>query len=348
LASLSIIIPIIILGNILTDKLLQPQIWIDSLDNIQVSEQIESYFSQTLFSIYISGSSISVGQISSTANWDNIAKTIIPSDWVEYNLKLIVQAVPEWLSSSDTFPPNIIIDLTSIKNNLRSPQSAVAVLPLFENIPVCQGNVGKIVFMSGSLVDCIPAGWDLLHISETALNIIADGLPDQASIISMAETRNLNNQMLQTIYQMKQLYRIWEAALSFGLRIMIVLFCLYLLLQAKSMVFLIRKIPVPLYLAGVMLLILFTGGFILIKWGINVMMPLFGSKLNLDAQSILIDFIRSFGSQIQIKWLLWGFGMLMTGAAIQALAALLYKYIQKYKMIIKNQPKQYIRIKKQF
>ena len=348
LVCIVVVATMVILGNLFTDNLIQPQIWVDALEDARIADQSESLISKMIFSSYISMSTGIIGDVSQTSNWESIAKAIIPADWVKNNLKLIIQSTLEWLVTPDGKFPDLLIDLKAIKNNLRSPQGAVAALPLFENIPDCKGDVTKIVYLQGTLVSCVPVGWDLINVSGLTLNVIADTLPDQVSIVTLAASGNVDPLVFQSIYKVKSGYAVLEAGGKFGLQIVILLFCIYLLLQSKSYDYLINELPPPFYAVGIFLLLLFAGWYAIIHWGLRLLIPSMVGTLSLEIKSLLLDFVSAFGNQIQVKWLTWGFGLILVGIVLQVVSRILNKYTQRHLAIVEDKSRQEARVRKQF
>jgi hypothetical protein len=317
LISFSLLTSLLLLGTIFTDTLTQSQTWIQALDSTQFTERSQPLLSEILMRSPILGNTSRGEQLTQLSIWENIVQVLVPSNWVDENLHMFVQSVSEWIRSPDIDMLEFTLNLTPIKDNLKGPQGTMVILPLLQNAPPCSDEVTEIVVLGEGLVNCLPKHQDLTYIAGVASSIIAETLPNQVSITTLAEVNAIDKQIFQYIYGIKARYEFWRSVLDYSLIISMFVFCLYLLLQTKSITFFIQAIPRPFYAAGFLLLALFGGWYAFIRWG-QEYFPLFMPvNLSLENQALINDLIGTVGSQPQEKWLIWGIGLLLAAILFQ-------------------------------
>ena len=346
LLSFALITSVVILGSILTHTLSQPQTWENALVETRLVERTRSLTSQLLLSAFSTGSNGTLGELPRNTDWKSIGQALIPAQWLDENAKSLVEVILTWLEAPGSDLPEVLIDLTPIKENLRSSAGTVATLSLLQDVPPCQGET-VIVYMGDSLINCLPASWDLTNVAGTIALLIADTFPDQVSMTTLAASGDAD-QIFQTIAKIKAVYSLWHLALNFGLQISILLLTLYLLLQTKTLVRLVRAFRHPFYAAGTLLLLLFAGWYAFTQWGLNYLFSIIHLRLSLELQTAILDLIRAIGKQFHQPWLVWGIGLILFAITVHIAGVLLERHYKRTSLAGKETPRQHLKIRKQF
>ena len=235
--------------------------------------------------------------------WETVAIAIIPEDWLENNLDNVISSIFVWMGEPGLQVPEYEVDLKPINQILHGPGGAMAILPLLQEFPTCESDSAEIVIFGDSLITCIPQDRDITSIGQKIAQAIAELLPEEISTTSLQQAGLVQIESVQTLLQIRAGISILEGGLEFGLRVSVLLFGLYAVLQSSSPKHLLGSLALPLYIAGGVLLLLYGLLLVFLEAGLDLTIRNIFPYLTFDIQTLSVDVLRVLGKQIGQKWL---------------------------------------------
>lgn len=259
-------------------------------------------------------------------DWESVAEVVLPEAWYSDALRGTFVAVLDWFKGDGQEYPQVKIDLIPIKNILKGPNGALAILPLMKNIPDCP--VGETVvitkYVATGLISCWPAQDSLVGPAAEIAKDMARLLADQITFSSMVDQGYLSQTALDRLRQthttMKQVQELNIWFLVTGLLLLV----LYCGLNASSIEGLLRSLLLPLYGTAGLILLFTAAMYVLSGWVLGPVLAGGMAGTPIETQSLLLDILRSLTKILTAVWGKYGVFALVAGILIHA-AFLLFK-----------------------
>lgn len=306
------------------------------LANLLVTYALQSEQSDTLLDGY------------SMRVWESVADAVIDHEWLRSNVDYVAREFFAWFSESETPMPEITIDLRPVNSVLRSPQGALAILPLLGSAQPCAASVSEVSIMSGSLIDCVPDGLDLAVVGMRISERIADYMPAEIALQDLTASEMIRPSTIEAIERVRVQVRAAERGVSLTFRVAILALCLYALLNSASVMRLLQSLRLPLYMASGLTLILLGTAYGLLEFGF----PYFASNafraFSSDIQVLIVDLARRLGEEILVEWAKLGSVVLGLAVAFHIAVAIISRSTSKAEEIAGDLSIRRSRIRKEF
>ena len=281
--------------------------------------------------------------------WEKIARSILPSEWVEENIDLIVISVLEWVDTDEAPFPDITLDLSPLILELRSPKGSLAILPIIQQIPACPpGYTESALVGQNEIPPCISENSNIIVMAEYTAEMVAISLPERISTSSLIGMELIDPGILSVARRVHAGVETAQAMFILGLRAALLLLVLYALMHTASIAALLKSLTLPLYLAGIMLALVLGGGYIFLQVGWIGKLVTLLVGLDIHFQAVLADILRASGYLVIQKPIGWSILLVVLGLAISLLLTIAAHW-KKWRTTRLTQPtKQPVRIRKQF
>ena len=251
--------------------------------------------------------------------WQAMVEMLLPEPWVEKTVNDGVQAMVTWMQNENQALPEIMIDLTPIKDNLRSQQGVNAVLLLAQYLPTCTWSESLLDLFKLATLQCVPKGADLTPVATLIADTFADLFPSQI-IISTSSQATMLSPIAFIGFKLHSAYQLYKAVLPLGLSLSLLFLSVYGLLNSVSLRRLLRASPWPFYAAGILTITLVFLGYLIsrpfLAWAFSRLAPQGG----VDISVLLVNGFLSIGGAIGRPLLWWGIGILSAGILLHLLS----------------------------
>ena len=247
-------------------------------------------------------------------DWDMAFDNILPQAWVDQVIHAMVTSTLEWIADSSRPLPDVTVDLTPVKEGVQSSNGALAILQLLQNAPTCLTARNSITLWGEDIITCLPPANNLVYYSRLFAIGIVNGMANQEPI-----SRLLSFNAQAIFSKVRAAIDVYTLALRTFDRLILLLLCLYLLLNSITLRRLLSSLKWPFYLAGGASLLILGARLAVVILDQNLMVRLLPVGLQTETQSLLVDVIASITGLLSQHWLPWAVGLILIGLAFHGL-----------------------------
>jgi hypothetical protein len=245
--------------------------------------------------------------------WEKIARSILPREWVEENIRVVLQAILGWIKTDETDLPNITLELGQIIQVLDSPKGSLAILPIIQQLPACPPGYRSSTANMPVLAPCLSEEFNIVMMAEITAEVAANSLPERVTTSSLQRMGLIDPGIISSIKNIHTGIRIAESINIFGIRLCLLFLALYALINSGSLRSMVRSLPLPVYLSGICLLLLIGAGYGLQQFGGPALTLDLSKGLDIQIQALLADIIRDSGYLFLRQLIAWSILLLIIG-----------------------------------
>jgi len=313
--------PVTIVFNAIVTPLTQAESWHMVVQETRLGER-----SRSLLAHFVVSSALQSGQQAdfvgdfSLRSWESVAEILFPVEWVETSYRETIDAFLGWVHSNQSGYPLVELDLIPVKQTLSGPRGALAVLPLMQGFPSCEPGFSQVTLLADQLITCLPPDQDLTFFAGLIARSIVNYLPNQISLQSLAQAGVLPAQIEKNLEQARSGVKTAQAAAILGMRASLLLFCLYAWLRLTDWLAWLRKLALPLYLAGGLTALLIGTWHFSLAWGGRMAGTMLFSQVDVETQAWMLDGLKAFSSMSEKQALGMALLLVSLGAALHLVA----------------------------
>lgn len=307
------------LGGSITTTLRDPEILHALLLQQEITRYGQSFLADKIISYAVERLYNVENLNGSTRLWTGVGQTIFPTEWLDDTYKTVIKNALGWLEDADYQNPTLTIGLFSVKQVFDSPAGVLAILPFIQDAPRCPPE-GVPTGWPGdhALIPCIPSDRGLTQTAQAIAHQVGTSLPYEISVYDMLDEHELERAAV-VLPQIHAGYQALIQALVLGFSLSLLLLNLIAILHSGSAGDIFRALSTALYTAWLLSLALIAGGYVLIRWGANRLLPLFLDRLVFETRILLTDSIQIISPNILRSWLYWAFLLMVGGMLLQGL-----------------------------
>jgi hypothetical protein len=280
--------------------------------------------------------------------WEKIARSILPREWVDENIRVVLQAILGWIKTDETDLPNITLELGQIIQVLDSPKGSLAILPIIQQLPACPPGYRSSTANMPVLAPCLSEEFNIVMMAEITAEVAANSLPERVTTSSLQRMGLIDPGIISSIKNIHTGIGIAESINIFGIRLCLLFLALYALINSGSLRSMVRSLPLPVYLSGICLLLLIGAGYGLQQFGGPALTLDLSKGLDIQIQALLADIIRDSGYLFLRQLIAWSILLLIIGLFF-SIAIFGIDRWKNLRAVRKNSgTKQPLRIRKQF
>jgi hypothetical protein len=280
--------------------------------------------------------------------WEKIARSILPHEWVEENIRVVLQAILSWIKTDEIDLPNITLELGQLIQVLDSPKGSLAILPIIQQLPACPPGYLPSTTDTPVIAPCLSEKFNIVMMAEITAEVTANSLPERVTTSSLQGMGLIDPGIISSIKKIHTGIRVAESAKIFGIRLCLLFLALYALMNSGSLRSLARCLPLPVYLSGICLLLLIGAGYGFLQFEGAVLTQGLLRDLDIQIQALLADIVRDSGYLFLRHLIVWSILLLISGISL-SIAIFGIDRWKNLRAVRKNSgTKRPLRIRKQF
>jgi hypothetical protein len=280
--------------------------------------------------------------------WEKIASSILPHEWVEENIRVVVQAILGWIKTDETDLPNITLELGQLIQVLDSPKGSLAILPIIQQLPACPPGYKPSTANTPAIAPCLSEEFNIVMMANTTAEVAANSLPDRVTTSSLEGMGLIDPVIISSIRKIHTGLHLAESTKIFGGRLSLLFLALYALMNSGSLRSLARTLPLPVFLSGICLILFIGAGYGFLQFEGAALTLGLSRDLDIQIQALLADIVRDSGYLFLRHLIAWGVLLLMAGL-ILSIAIIGIERWKNFRAVRRNSgKKQPVRIRKQF
>ena len=311
LVALTICIPTYLLTRTLAAVTLDPAVYHRLLDETQLAARarpglVKLSLPQILPLTQDETPSRNLPELS-PGEWEAIASELLPSDWTNTQAHLLIDDLFAWLNTTDPLPA-VHLDLGPVLDRLQSPSGAVALLPFLKDAPACAP--GETASDYGVYASCLLPGANVQNLAHQTAVRLTQILPRSMGVESLLALGLADPSLVSRLDWMRFTANWTRVTVRAWGNICLSLLALYGLLTIRGWRGLLTQPVRPLFIAGLLSLLLALGFARTIRSGVlaEIIWP--------GANELGREVVGYLGHTAATRVATWGAGLLVLSAIL--------------------------------